>query len=159
MQVNADGRQAPTFHEIDGLSRSTLARRLGELAQRGVSAEDLSDLRALMADEAPLSAAEIDKLVAIEASPAENCEAWRSFFIETLTDHVVWGARPTGVVNESQGEWLIAMADRCPTLGAFGVLVNVLAEAHRVPLWFLAAVRARAARGAPGAEIALAAVA
>ena len=41
------------------------------------------------------------------------------------------------------------------SVDALAVLVNVLAEAHRVPRWFLAAVRARATRGWPGVDEAL----
>ena len=38
------------------------------------------------------------------------------------------------------------------SVNALAVLVNVLVEAHRVPQWFLAAVRARADRGWPGVD-------
>ena len=46
-------------------------------------------------------------------------------------------------------------ADRAMSVDALAVLVNVLVEAHRVPQWFLAAVRARAERGWPGVDEAL----
>ena len=70
---------------------------------------------------------------------------------------MVWQIRPTGIVNEAQGEWLIMQADRTKTLNALAVLVNVMAEAHRTPLWFRAAVRARVSKEWPGAAEALAA--
>ena len=93
---------------------------------------------------------EADALVAIEASPAAKCDDWAAFFIDAVTDHMVWQSRPSGVVNEAKGEWLIAMADRCASNAALGALANVAAEAHRLPLWFVAAARARLARcGAP----------
>ena len=74
-----------------------------------------------------------------------------------ITDHVVWQSRPSGVVSEEQAEWLIERADACASVNALAALVNVLSEAHRAPRWFLAAVRARAKRGWPGVDAALAA--
>jgi hypothetical protein len=50
---------------------------------------------------------------------------------------------------------MIARADECMSIDALAALVNVLAEAHRAPPWFLAAVRARASRGWPGVNEAL----
>jgi hypothetical protein len=116
----------------------------------GVDAADVPALRGMIEETGGLSRAEADALIAIEAAPAPKCDDWAAFFIDALTDHIVWQSRPTGVVNESQGEWLIAMADRCNSQNALGALANVAAEAHRLPLWFVAAVRARLARsGAP----------
>ena len=89
---------------------------------------------------------EADALFALERSPAAKDEAWTAFFVEAITSHAVWDLRPTGVVNESQGEWLIQAADRAGTPAAFAVLLNVLEAAHRVPMWFSAAVKARAGR-------------
>ena len=99
-----------------------------------------------------LSRDEAEALCMVERSAALKSLEWDDFFIEAITSHCVWDLRPTGVVNEAQGEWLIAMADRARTPNAFAVLVNVLAAAHRVPLWLTAAVKARAARGWPGAD-------
>ena len=62
--------------------------------------------------------------------------------------------RPTGVISDEQAEWLLSRADECKSLEAIAALVNVLAEAHRAPQWFVAAVRARAA-GWPAVEEAL----
>ena len=101
--------------------------------------------------------AEADALFALERSTTPKCACWTPFFVEAITDHVVWQVRPTGIVSAAQGEWLLEQADSARTLNSLAALVHVLAEAHRVPLWFVAAVRARAARGWPGAEIALAA--
>ena len=67
---------------------------------------------------------------------------------------MVWQARPTGVVSDEQAEWLLGRTDECQSLEALAALVNVLAEAHRAPQWFVAAVRARGA-GWPGVKEAL----
>ena len=96
-----------------------------------------------------------DELFAVERAGLANAPEWTEFFVEMIVEHVVWQARPTGVVSEAQAEWLIERADECASVNALAALVNVLAEAHRAPAWFLAAVRARAARGWPGVEAAL----
>jgi hypothetical protein len=96
-----------------------------------------------------------DELFAVEGSSVEKCPEWTEFFVEMITEHVVWQSRPTGVVNEAKAERLIARADECMSIDALAALVNVLAEAHRAPPWFLAAVRARASRGWPGVNEAL----
>jgi hypothetical protein len=83
-----------------------------------------------------------------------NAPEWTELFVELLTDYVVWQSRPTGVVTDEEAQWLIGRADECKSIEALAALVNVLAEAHRAPQWFVAAVRARAAQW-PGVEAAL----
>ena len=59
------------------------------------------------------------------------------------------------MVDGAQAEWLLERVDSAKSVNALAVLVNVLVEAHRVPQWFVAAVRARAERGWPGVDAAL----
>ncbi len=118
-----------------------------------VSAQDVERLRKTVFRDGFVSREEADALFALEASPASKCAEWTALFVEAVTDHIVWEARPTGVVNEGQGEWLIARADTAASLNALAALVNVLGHAHRVPLWFLAAVKARAMRGWAGVDV------
>ena len=122
-----------------------------------ISDADVAVLRRDVFSDGAVSRAEADVLFALERAPGGKCAEWTPFFIEAITDHAVWQARPTGIVSAAQGEWLLEQADATRTLNGFATLVNVLAEAHRVPAWFVAAVRARAARGWPGAEAAMAA--
>ncbi len=126
-----------------------------ELIHAGsVTASDVKRLRREFFADRQATRDEADALFALEASKALKCAEWTAFLVETITAHVVWDCRPTGVVNESQGEWLIARADACASINALATLVNVLAEAHRVPGWFLSAVRARGARGWAGVDMA-----
>ena len=96
-----------------------------------------------------------DELFAVERSKIEKCPEWTEFLVEMITEHVVWQSRPTGVVSESQAEWLIAHVDECRSLGALAALVNVLVEAHRVPLWLAGAAQARSRQGWPSVDEAL----
>jgi hypothetical protein len=124
---------------------------------RKVSAMDVAWLRREVFAEGSVSREAADELFAVERAGLANAPEWTEFFVEMIVEHVVWQARPTGAVSEPQAEWLIARADECASVNALAALVAVIGEAHRAPAWFLAAVRARAARGWPGVEAALAA--
>ncbi len=86
----------------------------------------------------------------LERAALTRSDAWTAFFVQAVTDYVVWGARPTGRLSEEQAEWLIARVDETRTPASFAILVNVLDETTQVPAWFEAAVRARAIAGWPG---------
>lgn len=136
------------------------ARRAAVVALRQSGSVDAEDVRRLRRDifaDGAVSRDEADALFALDMSKCQRCPEWTAFFVESILDHVVWQARPTGVVNEAKAEWLLDRADRAKTISAFSVLVSVLAEAHRTPIWFLAAVKARAAQGWPGLDAALSA--
>ena len=124
---------------------------------RKVSAMDVAWLRREVFADGMVSLEEADELFALERAGVAVGREWTEFFVEMITDHVVWQSRPSGIVSENQAEWLIERADSCASVNALAVLVNVLSEAHRAPRWFLAAVRGRARRGWPGVEEALSA--
>ncbi len=86
----------------------------------------------------------------LERAALTRSDAWTAFFVQAVTDHVVWGARPTGRLSDEQAEWLIASVDETRTPASFAILVNVLDETKQVPAWFEGAVRARAIAGWPG---------
>ena len=125
---------------------------------RKVSAQDVAWLRREVFAEGEVTREAADELFAVARARMTNAPEWIELFVELITDYVVWQARPTGVVSDEQAEWLLRKADECRSLEALAALVNVLAEAHRAPKWFVAAVRARAA-GWPGVEEALRAAA
>lgn len=106
---------------------------------------ELANLREYFTAVAPMTRTEAEALFDLDRAVADKHEDWTSFFVETITDYVVWQSRPTGLVNGAQAEWLLAQADEGRTLNAFAILVNVLAEADRVPAWLPAAVHGRAA--------------
>ncbi len=126
---------------------------------RKVTAQDVAWLRREVFSDGEVSEDVAEELFAVARARMNNAPEWIELFVEMMTDYVVWQARPTGVVTEAQAEWLIGRADECKSIEALAVLVNVVAEAHRVPHWFVGAVRARAAGGWPGVEAALRAVA
>jgi hypothetical protein len=126
---------------------------------RRVTAQDVAWLRREVFGDGEVTREASDELFAVARARMNNAPEWTEFFVEMITDHAVWQSRPTGVVSDAEAEWLIERADECKTIDALAVLVNVLAEAHRAPEWFVAAVRARADGGWPGVDEALRAAA
>ena len=120
---------------------------------RALNAEAVKALRYDLFRGDALTRDEADALFDIERAVSSDCPEWAEFFVDTVVDYLLWQQRPSGVLNEAQAEWLIGQVDRTRSLAAFAILVAVLDEAHRVPGWFEAAVRGRAAKGWPGVEI------
>lgn len=127
-----------------------------------VTCADVALLRREVAGEVSLCRDEVDALFAVDralgfaapgpGAPVTADDAWAEFFVRTVTDHIVWESRPTGMVSDRQAEWLLARVDEARTSTSFAILVNVLQEADRVPAWFAAAVRRRAVSDWPGLE-------
>ncbi len=142
-------------------ARTEVAMELGLEAIRALKARgavwdcDIDLVRRGVLAGRPVTRAEADALFDVERANIEKCQAWTCFLVEAITDHLVWEARPTGIVDEEKAEWLLDHVDRAASLNGLAVLVNVLAEAHKVPLWLVSAARARAARGWPGVAEAL----
>jgi hypothetical protein len=122
---------------------------------RKVTGLDVAWLRREVFADGEVSREAAEELFAVERSDAIKAAAWTEFFVELITEHIVWQSRPTGIVDEAQAAWLIEQADEAASAGALAALVNVLAEAHRAPQWFIEAVRARATRGWAGVDAAL----
>lgn len=122
---------------------------------RKVSAMDVAWLRREVFSDGWVAREAADELFAVERAGLANAPEWTEFFVEKIVEHVVWQARPTGVISSEQAEWLIARADECASVNALAALVAALGEAQSAPAWFIAAVRARAARGWTGVKEAL----
>ena len=122
---------------------------------RKVSAMDVAWLRREVFGDGWVTREAADELFAVERAGLANAPEWTEFFVEKVVEHVVWQARPTGVINSEQAEWLIARAEECASVNALAALVAALGEAQSAPAWFVAAVRALAKRGWPGVEVAL----
>ena len=131
------------------LSKSPVARAL-VAGKSELSRQDVASLHRHLFADGSLDREEAEALFDLERAALSRCEAWTAFFVQAVTDHVVWGARPTGRLDDEQADWLVAQADSVRTPAAFAVLVNVLDEAQTVPSWYAAAVRARALAGWPG---------
>src|ERR1700676_2546496 len=100
---------------------------------REVSGLDVAWLRREVFGDGEVSREAAEELFAVERSEIAKAPEWTEFFVELITEHLVWQSRPTGIVSTEQAEWLIRHADQAMSVDALAVLVNVLVEAHRVP--------------------------
>lgn len=125
------------------------------MSRREVTRADINMLRRQYLGCGSIGRDEAEALFALECTNNAKCAEWTAFFVEAITDHIVWQVRPTGVVNTPQAEWLLAQVDRARSVTSLAVLVNVLAEAHRVPIWLAAAAKGRANVGWAGVREAL----
>jgi hypothetical protein len=112
---------------------------------RRVSAQDVAWLRREVFAGCEVTREAADELFAVARADMDNAPEWTEFFVEMITEYVVRPAEPMGVVSEERAGWLLARVDECKSVEALAALVNVLAEAHSVPQFFLAAIKERAA--------------
>ncbi|HUO53480.1 MAG TPA: hypothetical protein VMU18_01970 [Rhodoblastus sp.] len=119
---------------------------IASLVQRGcdLAPTEVRQLRRALFEDDGVSRDEAQALFDLERAQGAPCAEWTEFFVECLTDHVVWQCRPTGIIGGNEADWLIREADRCRLLTGVALLANVLAEAHRTPVWMASAVHARA---------------
>ena len=100
---------------------------------RRVTAQDVAWLRREVFADGEVTREAADELFAVARARMNNAPEWTEFFVELITDHLVWQTRPTGVVTDEQAHWLLQKADECKTVEALAAMVNVLAEAQRAP--------------------------
>ena len=140
--------------------QSAVQAAVGELLRLGFENGSISDsdiansLLGVCAD-GITDEADAEALFALDRSGVARCNSWTVFFVEAITDYLVWQNRPTGIISEEQAEWLIDQTDKSKSVSALAGLVNILAEADRVPHWLPAAARGRIAAGWPGVTEAL----
>src|ERR1700729_118912 len=126
---------------------------------RRVTAQDVAWLRREVFAGRVVTRESADELFAVVRAEMDNAPEWKEFFVDMIAEHVVRQAEQPGVVSDAQAVWLLAHVDECKSIEALAALVNVCAEAHRAPDWFVAAVKERALAGGSGAEAALRATA
>ena len=145
----------PTLYGFQALDeRRVLIESLARMGLQ-LGANDVRQLRRALFEDEAVSRDEAMALFALErAQKGRTCTEWTEFFVECVTEHLVWQSRPTGVVNNEQAEWLIRECDATCSANAYALLAYVLASAHRAPQWLPPAARNRLE--APQAQIALA---
>jgi hypothetical protein len=126
---------------------------------RRVTAQDVAWLKREVFASGEVTRESADELFAVVRAEMDNAPEWKEFFVDMIAEHVVRQAEPKGVINDERARWLLARVDECKSVEALAALVNVLAEAHRAPDWFVAAVKERAVARGSGAAAALRATA
>ncbi|WP_372422363.1 hypothetical protein [Salinarimonas chemoclinalis] len=100
--------------------------------------EDVACLRAIALEDGISTREEADVLIALDRTVKRADEAaaraWSELFASLLVDFVVWGARPTGVVDPGLARWLVTSVNACggPSDNARRAIAQIVREAHRV---------------------------
>ena len=126
---------------------------------RRVTAQDVAWLKREVFADREVSRDSADELFAVVRAEMDNAPEWKEFFVDMITQHVVRQGDKPGVLSDETAAWLMARVDECKAVEALAVLVNVCAEAHRAPDWFVTAVKERAAARGSGSDAALRATA
>jgi hypothetical protein len=77
-------------------------------------------------------------------------ESWPPFFVETLTDYIVFQAQPRGYISEDNADWLIARVSRAghvDTVAELELLVSALERATFSPVRLVSFVLEQVKRG------------
>ena len=123
---------------------------------RRVTAQDVVWLKREVFASREVTRKSADELFAVVRAEMVNAPEWKEFFVDMIAEHVVRQSEPPGVVSDEQAAWLLERVDECKSVEALAALINVCAEAHRAPDWFVAAARERAAvAGLSAAQAAL----
>jgi hypothetical protein len=147
-------------HTLYGLAPAS--DRRGLIASLAHGAEvmtpaNVRQLRRALYEDEVLTRPEAEALFALErAQNGRAGRAWTRFFVDILTDHLVWRAQPGKILDHDGARWLIAEADRDLSPAVYALLAHILAEAESAPAWFVEAVRARGDAGPVRAALACA---
>lgn len=128
-----------------GLEEPDTTFCLADLLDREMTTPDINQIRACF-PAGLRSIEDAEAVFAVERNAASKSPAWSELFVELITDFVVWGERPTGVLSADTATWLFAQIDQMPTLAGVATLVAVLDDACVVPVWFKSALHERALR-------------
>ncbi len=104
------------------------------LQKPDLNAGDIQAISGYLFETGIASREEAELLFAADRSITAHVEGWRAFFIEAVTDFIVWQTRPTGRVTESDTDWLIACLGDTPSTNGRALLFRLLGEAHDMPI-------------------------
>ncbi|MGP9821639.1 hypothetical protein ACTZWW_16610 [Salinarimonas sp. NSM] len=105
---------------------------------RTMTLEDVARLRTIALEVGIATREEADVLIALDRTVKRADEAaaqaWSELFASLVVDFVVWGARPTGVVDSGLARWLVTSVNACggPSENARRAVAQMVREAHRV---------------------------
>lgn len=105
-------------------------------AVRDIKAGDVAAWRAAFYADGIIGSREAEELIRLETEKATGCPEWTQFFVEALTDYVVFQQEPAGYVSEDNARWLIdrvAADGIVNTTTELELLVKVMEKATRVP--------------------------
>jgi hypothetical protein len=116
---------------------------------RAISADDVKTLQRDIFPDGIVSREEADVLIALDRAVAKADAGFAEFLVRAVVDYAVWGARPTGYVDQDGARWLTQSLS-CgagPTETAARIAFEIVKEAQEVDETLLAyALRTAQAR-------------
>ena len=106
------------------------------LADGSITADDVLKLRQGVFKDGVVDRDEADLMFYLDAHGRNNDEAWNAFFIEALTDYLVWKRYPPGIMSEEDGRFLVERVTRDGKIARkteFELVVGVIEKAQRCP--------------------------
>jgi hypothetical protein len=101
-----------------------------------VSAPDVLALRRAIYGNGSLDAGHVDAVFRLDQRLREKCDAWREFYVDSLTDFFIWRSDPPNYISEDQGEFLIRNLlrdNKIAGITEFELLVNLTHWAVSTP--------------------------
>jgi hypothetical protein len=103
------------------------------LQSKAVSKNDMAEMRAAIFERGLTDRTEAEVLLMLDRGHATQMAGWSAFFIEALSDFVLWQSRPTGRVTESDLDWLLGCISDRPSANAAALLAAIARDAHEPP--------------------------
>jgi hypothetical protein len=95
-----------------------------------ITESDVQLLHRLVLEDGLISRKDVETLLTLDRSLPSG-ESWGDALVALVVDHVVWGARPTGVVTGEDARWLAAVLEfNGPTERAMRIAYRVVEESE-----------------------------
>lgn len=104
------------------------------MEQRVISGDDIKALQRDIFSDGIVSREEADVLIALDRAVTKADPAFADFLVAAVVDFAVWGARPTGYVDQDGARWLTQSLS-CgagPTETAARIAFEIVKEAQQV---------------------------
>ena len=89
------------------MSKISLSEFAAKICEKNrVTFADLQRLQRDILPDGLVSREDAELLIGLDRSIARADAGWTRFVVAAIVDFVVWGERPTGVVNEDTARWL-----------------------------------------------------
>jgi hypothetical protein len=76
---------------------------------------------------------EIADLIRQDAARDQRDPIWMAYVVENIVEFMIHARRPTGVITEDDGEWLVGLFGDAPSPTVPEVLRGLVAEAESLP--------------------------
>jgi hypothetical protein len=106
------------------------------LESKTIGADDILVLRREIFGDGVVSRDEVRAVFQLDHECSEKVEEWTHFYVESLTDHFVWQATPSGYVTEKGAEFLmehILRDGRIDGVTELELLINIIQVAASCP--------------------------